>query len=84
MAAVEINKTAYVGIVSNTADAYSAQCRGSHGFELLCDSVVPTGPGILVPPAPGSAATRLLGEGKVYARVPGNAPYETDIVVVTP
>jgi hypothetical protein len=84
MAVVTINKTAYVEIVGTTDAPYAAQCRGSHGMEILCGTEVPTGPGILVPPAPGSAATRLLGEGKVYAKVPSNAPYDTDGVVITP
>lgn len=86
MAVVTINKNTWVELVADGTATYSAQTRASHGFEVFIGSTIPgpTDAGLLVPGGAQYAATRVLGDGQVYGRVPSIAPYATAPVVVMP
>ena len=86
MAVVTISKTAWAVLVADGTAPYSAQTRASHGFEVFIGSTppIPTDVGLLIPGGVKYAATRVLGDGLVYGRVPSNAPYDTAPVVVMP
>lgn len=86
MAVVTINKNTWAELVSSTSDAYVAKTKASHGFDVFIGTALPAPEeeGVPIPGGPQYAATRLLGNGKVFGKVPSNAPYDTAPVVVLP
>ncbi|NJL70231.1 MAG: hypothetical protein HC888_00860 [Candidatus Competibacteraceae bacterium] len=85
MAVIPIVKEQYTEIVSDDTALFTAQCRASHGMEVFVGPSAPTiaDNGILRR-AIHDLVNRDFGQGKVYARVPSFAPYESTGVIVTP
>ncbi len=80
---VPIVKEVYTELVADPAISFTVQTRGSHGIEIAIADALP-GPsetGILIP-SMDPPATRDYGTGKVFGRIPSNAPYDTGAAIV--
>ncbi|NCA72438.1 MAG: hypothetical protein EOM91_20705 [Sphingobacteriia bacterium] len=82
---VQIDKTQYTKFVDASVDAFTAQCRGADGWEVLfaTSKPAPDTDGVIVPPGLPYGLTRSNGVGNGWAKLPANASAQTADVVVT-
>lgn len=83
---VNLTKAGYREVVIDPEATFVAQSRASHGIEYAITNVKPAAdePGIMTRKGLTEAITRELGKGKLFAKVPSNAPYEQSPIVVWP
>lgn len=81
-----LTKAGYREVVIDPEATFVAQSRASHGIEYAITNVKPAAdePGIMTRKGLTEAITRELGKGRLFAKVPSNAPYEQSPIVVWP